>query len=617
MMKLSVTLLIAVCTTAATAQTALESVPSRNAEFGLGLNMGWYDHWADADLGRLAMGDDARDVEGVGATALRPALFAYFLERWGTDIREDEFELYSRLGSDQNVVIAGYPSDGQRGTEEWCAGRRSELFRGMWEDIWDNNNGTPVNEDNAYAAYMYAAVQTYGPHVRYWEVWNEPDISRSGNGWKPRGTAGNWFENDIDPCELKINAPIQAYVRMLRISYEVVKRLRPNDYVAIGGIGSPGFLDAVLRSTDEPQSGAVTSDYPLTGGAYFDALSFHTYPHVDGAFREWDNDAGDWAYTRNSDVAVAGFAEAREELNDVLSAYGFDGSRFPAKVEICTETNLPRRGFREETADESSPRMQRNYLIKLLARAQSWGMSQIHFYQLAEKERRGEADFEFETMGMYRYIDDADDFDEVTPTEAGVAYRTYAMLLRGAEYSAEATGALDLPAGIAGVGFETPFGKTAYVLWAENLTDGEPSATRSYALPTAVANLGLYAAGYDASVGGASDPVGATLTLDTDPVFLVEAEALSGSASPTLSTQSLEVQIAPNPATTQLNVELSVVEYPSEITVFDALGRAAMKVVPSSVSGRIGLDIAALTPGAYTLRVEGRGGVTSRAFVKE
>lgn len=72
-------------------------------------------------------------------------------------------------------------------------------------------------------------------------------------------------------------------IGLLRISYEVIKTVDENAYVCIGGIGNPAFLDAVLRNTDNPIDGTENNDYPLLGGAYFDVLSFHSYPHIDGS----------------------------------------------------------------------------------------------------------------------------------------------------------------------------------------------------------------------------------------------------------------------------------------------------------------------------------------------
>ena len=95
------------------------------------------------------------------------------------------------------------------------------------------------------------------------------------------GQPGNWWENNPDPCDYKLRAPIFHYIRTLRISYEVIKSIAPDDYVCIAGLGFDSFLDALLRNTDNPDDGKVTAEYPLGAGAYFDVVGFHVYPHID------------------------------------------------------------------------------------------------------------------------------------------------------------------------------------------------------------------------------------------------------------------------------------------------------------------------------------------------
>lgn len=74
------------------------------------------------------------------------------------------------------------------------------------------------------------------------------------------------------------------YIRTLRISYEVIKSVDPDALVAVGGLGWPSFLDVICRYTDEPFEGGEEPDrYPLKGGAYFDCMSFDSYPHLDNS----------------------------------------------------------------------------------------------------------------------------------------------------------------------------------------------------------------------------------------------------------------------------------------------------------------------------------------------
>ena len=610
----------------AAAQTALDAVPEYAAPFGQGVNFGWFANWRDDDLARLAMGDPAAGAEGVGANVVRPGLFAHFLEEYGYDIRRDEFALYSRLGTDQNVVIVGYPSDAQRGDEEWCAGQRSGLFRGMWEPIWDDGaGGTPYNEANAYAAYLYRAVEEYGDHVRFWEIWNEPDAAHGGgNSWREPGDPLSWFDGPIDPCEMKFHAPVRAYVRMLRISYEVIKRLQPDDYVAIGGVGTAGFLDAVLRTTDEPTEGRVTPDYPHAGGAYFDALSFHVYPHLEDAFREWDNDRQGWDYIRSSDRGILGFAEKMLELRGLCEDYGFDGSRHPRKVELCTETNLPRRGFDNPTAAIASPRMQRNFIVKVAAKSRQWGLAQLHPYQLAEAAPRGRGAFEFDAMGMYRYIDDRPELDAAVRTEAGEAYRAYGTLFGEGWYDGAATDALALPAGTDGVALGLPGGGHGYVVWAVADDDGEESGRASYPVPAGIRAQGLVAADWDVLLTRRARAIGTELELTADPVFLIPPRLVEGLASDTSAPAGGApegLKVWPNPAREFVRIDVpGDVAADALLEVYDAAGRRVAldsEAAPGPAGTvRLVAGVERLPAGPYALRVRVGDAVYPGRFVR-
>jgi len=220
------------------------------------------------------------------------------------------------VGMDDHVTFIGYPSDEQRETTFYCSDHQSELFANMYLDIWDGGaNGTPVNDDNYYALYVYRMVSIYKDYVKFWEVWNEPDFDYSGNGFKDPGQDGNWWENIPEPCDMSIRAPVYSYIRMLRISYEVIKSLDPDAYVSVGGLGFPSFLDLIMRHSDNPNGGQINSEYPNNGGAYFDVMSYHTYPHIDGSLREWNNDIGDFDYFRHSDAAIDGIIQ-----NQILSS---------------------------------------------------------------------------------------------------------------------------------------------------------------------------------------------------------------------------------------------------------------------------------------------------------
>ena len=251
-------------------------VPATTSFFQYGANMGYYGpSWDDLTLSDIAAGNPAKNVKGAGVKSLHLTLPESFLDYWGYNVRVDYFAHYASLGIKDNTVFLEDPVAAHRDPTNFGCTQSSRLFKNMYEPIWDGGaNGTPVNDNNYLALYIYKTVMAYKQYVKYWEIINEPDLEYGTLGDGDPGTPGNWYENNPPPCSLpNLYAPIFQYIRALRIGYEVVKYVDPTAYVSPGGLGKPGFLDAVLRNSDNPTDGSVNSSYPLKGGAYFDALS--------------------------------------------------------------------------------------------------------------------------------------------------------------------------------------------------------------------------------------------------------------------------------------------------------------------------------------------------------
>ncbi|HLZ10028.1 MAG TPA: cellulase family glycosylhydrolase, partial [Chloroflexota bacterium] len=109
----------------------------------------------------------------------------------------------------------------------------------------------PANPDD-FAAFLSRLVTRYGRQIRYWEIWNEPNLPQ--------------FWTRPDPV---------AYVRLLRAAYPAIKSSDPTATVLAGA----------LAPIEPDQFGIPTFDYVeamYSAGAkgFFDALSFH--PYTDG-----------------------------------------------------------------------------------------------------------------------------------------------------------------------------------------------------------------------------------------------------------------------------------------------------------------------------------------------
>ena len=444
-------------------RTANEYVPKNFSPFRYGTNMGVYPPYTDFNLANIAA--------KAGADAMRPALFESFLEKWGYDIRLDAFKHYADLGMTENVLFLGYPSDAHKEKTIFCGKEPSTLFANLYEPIWKNSDsGVVINEKNYYANYVYKVVSRYKNQVRFYEIWNEPDYSLTVKSELPAGIAGSWWTTNPDPCDYALHAPVQCYIRMLRISYEVIKKFDPDGLIAVGGIGYPSFLDVLLRQTDNPKDGTITKEYPNRGGAYFDVLSYHSYPHIDNSVRAWSDKINGFEYFRHSDKAVQGVIQKKLNFEAVLNNYGFNDIRLPKKHFIITECNIPAIAKGEFMGGLE---VQRNFIMKALLRCQEQNILQFHVYSLSELKSDKEASSEFDKMGLYKPIYYTPE-DKTLFTLAGLGYQSTALILKGFAYSVTETKKLNVNpnSNVVGLAFKKfNSDEIIYALWAATSID--------------------------------------------------------------------------------------------------------------------------------------------------
>jgi len=499
-----------------TAQAAVRPWP---AGFGYGCNLGYYGPtWPDEQL--------AQAVHAAGGNTLRVTLPEQFLVQWGWDARRAAFAYYKdSLHLRDLVCFVGEPSPAHRDPVTYPGCREpSKLFANLYEPIWRADS--TVNPNNYYAQYIYQLTQRYGRHIRVWEVVNEPDFINS-------TVNKEWLSRAPAPAELpNVLAPIGRYIRTLRITWEVVKKYQPAAYVAPGGLGYPEYLDALLRYTDNPRDGAPTPDYPATGGAYFDVLAYHVYPSYDLRHRNWLR-AGRFAYTRNSDFAAQQVLAHQDNMEAVLRKYGYDGTAYPRKHFLVSETNIGRRPSEWRAGTDE---MQRNFGLKALVLGQQHGLRQLHFYRVGEGDAAPvpgtpvSGDTELQLMGFYENLS-RDRPGTQRLTELGRALRACGHLLAGRPYDAAGTAALHLPAGVAGAAFGQ--GQRAMlVLWATTTTDQSEVAAAACPLPAAWRVPTLTRYGWDYEPGAPGQPyAGASLALTGTPAFFTAVPLVVGAGA--------------------------------------------------------------------------------------
>ncbi|HHB78196.1 MAG TPA: HYR domain-containing protein [Saprospiraceae bacterium] len=480
--------------------TANDQVTTYTGLFRPGINFDYYPPYTSEDLANIASGNPALGLTGIGAKTSRPAMRESFAEDWGYDYFQAPFQHFHNVGMDELTMIVGFPAEWHRDQNFYCddadpmhafcsndpytVNCQSTMFANLYTPIWDGGlNGTPYNDDNYLAAYMYKMVTNYKDHVRFWEIWNEPGFDHSYvQGWQQPGGPDNWWDNDPSPCVNHFKAPIEHFVRTLRICYDVIKTVDPDAYVTLAGVGFESFLDAVLRNTDNPVDGSVTPDYPLGGGAYFDVMGFHTYPDIDGSVREWNNVTNQWDYHRNSDAAAAGIKNRRDTYANRLAMYGYDGVTYPKKEWIITEINVPRVKFGAQSM--ASDETQTNYITKAVVQAMKIDVRQMHPYQLADRKTAAAATGEFDLLGMYLNFTNTNPYESLVKTNEGIAYKTTSDVVYKTTYDAARTAAMNLPDNLDGAAFYDPANQRyKYILWAKTTLDLSEAASGTYSFP--------------------------------------------------------------------------------------------------------------------------------------
>lgn len=135
---------------------------------------------------------------------------------------------------------------------------------GLFEPIFADGSDVPgpgkvINQANSWADFVHNTVERYKPGgvlaaqqgwasgvgVRYWEIWNEPDLSQFWSG------------------------TVAEYYRLLEVAYQTIEAADPEATVLLGALAffeKPDWLSDLL---------ALTGDDPAK--AYFDVFSFHYY----------------------------------------------------------------------------------------------------------------------------------------------------------------------------------------------------------------------------------------------------------------------------------------------------------------------------------------------------
>jgi hypothetical protein len=190
-----------------------------------------------------------------------------------------------------------------------------------------------VDKFAAFANFMRELVRRYSkaPYfVKYWEIWNEPDIDPSlvpaDNPYGCWGDAQDEYYGG------------GYFADFLKVVYPQIKSGDADAQVMVGGL----LLECDPRGGCEAKGKSNLPNMFLEGillnggGPYFDGISFHAYDYYSGELGKYSN--SNWLSAWNITGPV-GFAKV-QFIREILAKYGVTG-KFLMNTEsalICGET---------------------------------------------------------------------------------------------------------------------------------------------------------------------------------------------------------------------------------------------------------------------------------------
>lgn len=204
-----------------------------------------------------------------------------------------------------------------------------------WAQQFNNFTCSPIRTDKieAFVAFVRDAVARYSKspyNVKYWEIWNEPDLGR------PTSSSPTLVEQPYgcwgDPSDPYYGGG--AYAALLQRVTPQIRDVDPNSKVLLGGL-LIGCNPDQPPAGDDCRSGRYLEGILRGGGApYFDAVSFHAYDFFDvpsNTLGRYINN--NWASASNTTGPVL-IAKARY-IKNLLSRY-----RVTGKLLMNTEVGL-------------------------------------------------------------------------------------------------------------------------------------------------------------------------------------------------------------------------------------------------------------------------------------
>lgn len=200
------------------------------------------------------------------------------------------------------------------------------------------------SEFSSFASFLKDAVTRFSKapyNVKYWEIWNEPDIVEIKQDWE----YGCWGISNDDYYGGAY------YGDLLQVVYPQIKAADPTAQVLVGGLllnCDPAVRD---RCTDPRPSNFFEGIMISGAGSSFDGVSFHGYDYYLGQLGQYGN--GNWASFWNTTGPV--LTAKAEYLRSILDKYNLEN-----KFLINSETAL----IYDGTCDQNCQTTKAYYVVQ-------------------------------------------------------------------------------------------------------------------------------------------------------------------------------------------------------------------------------------------------------------
>lgn len=344
-----------------------------------------------------------------------------------------------------------------------------------WGDVGTDKDMYPLSDEqlSEWGAFVRAVVRRYGDRIRYWEIWNEPNVSAF---WSPQPNAAD-------------------YVRLLRASHEAIAEEAPGSLIVMGG----------TSGTDEIDIDFIRQVYDHGGASYFDILAVHPYQT---------------GKPEGNDPTSSKFVDLLTDLN----------TQFPDKPIWLTEVGWSTADWAnwpwavQAGGQAAAERVQASYLVRMYVQALAMpGVEKVFWYDLRNDDT---GDPHEDNFGLLQR-------DPVMkPKQSFLAYQAMTGLLEGAVFQRQVRGpTIDSGSGLGDDVYEYRFsggGENIVVLW-KSRGGSTPRAVTVDDVQAPTATL--------VSLNGKRQPISVvneqvTVDLTEEPLYIVFTPGPAGAATP-------------------------------------------------------------------------------------